>query len=46
MSSGLGGNTQNLDAVVDENFPNDLDSASIFSKVIGHKLSNGSSDDL
>ena len=40
------GNTQKWDAVVDINFPNDMDSASIFSKVIGHKLSDGSSNDL
>ena len=46
MSPGLGGNTQKLDAVVYEKFPNDLDSASIFRKVIGHKLSYGSSGDL
>ena len=39
-------NTQKLDAVVDPKFPADLDYASIFSKVIGHKLSNSSSDDL
>ena len=45
-SPGLGGNTQKLDAVVDGKLPNDLDSASIFSKVIGHKLSKGSSGDL
>ena len=42
----LGRNTQKLDAVVDGNFPNDLDCVSMFSKVIGHKLSKGSSDDL
>ena len=39
-------NTQKLDAVVGEILANDLDSASIFSKVIGHKLSNGPSGDL
>ena len=46
MSSGLGGNTQNLDAVVDGKFPNDLDYASIFSKSISHKLSDSYSNDL
>ena len=45
-SPGLSGNTRKLDAVVDEKLPNDLDSASIFSKVISHKLSNGSIYDL
>ena len=45
-SPGLGGNTQKLDAVIDGNFPNDLDPASIFSKIMGHKISDGSSDDL
>ena len=45
-SPGLGGNTQKLDAVVDGKLPNDMDYASISGKVIGHKLSNGSSDDL
>ena len=39
-------NTQQLDDVVDGKLPNDLDSASIFSKVMGYKLSDGSSDDL
>ena len=42
----LGSNTPKLDAVVDGKFPNDLGSASISSKVIGHKLSEGSSNDL
>ena len=42
----LVGNTQKLDAFVDKKFPGDLDSASIFRKVIGHKLSEGSSGDL
>ena len=37
----LVGNTQKFDAVVDRNLTNDLDSASISSKVIGHKLSHG-----
>ena len=45
-SPDLVGNTQKLDAVVGENFPNDLDSASIFRKVIGPKLSDGSRNDL
>ena len=40
------GNTQKMYAVVDGNLPDDLDSLSIFSKVIGHKLSDGSRDDL
>ena len=35
-----------MDAIVDEKFTNDLDSASIFSKVIGQKLPEGSSYDL
>ena len=35
-----------MDAVVDEKFPSDLDSVSISSKVIGHKISDGSSSDL
>ena len=38
--------TQKMDAVVDVKFPDDLDSASIFSKVIGLKLSDGSSSDF
>ena len=42
----LVGQTQKLDAVVDRKFPDDLYSASIFSKVISPKLSNGSSGDL
>ena len=42
----LVGNTQKLDAVVDGNFPDALDSASIFSKVIGQKLSNSYRSDL
>ena len=42
----LGGNTQKLDTVVDGKFPNDLYYASIFCKVIRHKIYNGSSDDL
>ena len=46
MSPDLGINTQKLDAVVDRNFPNDLDYASIFRKVISHKLSDGSSDEI
>ena len=39
-------NTQKLDAVVDGKLPDDLDSASILIKVIGHKLSDGSCSDL
>ena len=35
-----------LDAVVDGNFPNDIDSSSILSKVMGHKLYKDSSGDL
>ena len=35
-----------LDAVVDGKLRNDWDSASIFSKVMGDKLSDNSSDDL
>ena len=35
-----------MDAVVDRKFPDDLDYASILSKVIGNKLSNGSISDL
>ena len=42
----LVGNTQKFNAAVDGKFPNDLDSAFIFSKVIGHKLSDDSSDDF
>ena len=45
-SSAVIRNAQTSDAVVDSNLLDDQDSASIFSKVIGHKLSNGSSDDL
>ena len=39
-------NGQKLDAVIDGKLPDDLDAASVFSKVIGHKPSNGSSGDL
>ena len=46
MSPAVVGNTQKLDVVVDGKFPDDLDSASILSKEIGHKLSDSSSDDL
>ena len=35
-----------MDAVVDGKLPDDLDSASIFSNVIGHKISDGSRYDL
>ena len=41
-SPGLVRQPPNLDAVVDGKFPDDMDSASIFSKVIGEKLSYGS----
>ena len=39
-------NAQKLDTSVDINFPDDQDYASPFSKVIGCKLSHGSSNDL
>ena len=42
MSPGLGGNTQKLDTAIDGKLPNNLESESIFRKVIGHKLSYGS----
>ena len=42
----LVGNNPKLGAVVDRKFHNDMYSASIFSKVIGHKLSNGYNGDL
>ena len=45
-SPALVGNTQKLDAVIDVKLPDNLDYVSIFRKVIGHKLSNGSSGDL
>ena len=45
-SPGLGGNTQKWDAVVNGKLTGDLDYASIFSKLIGHKLSDSSSGDL
>ena len=45
-SPGLVRQSQKLDAVVDGKFPFDLDSMYIFSKVIGDKISNGSSRDL
>ena len=35
-----------MDAVVDGNLPDDRYSASFFRKLIGHKISHGSSDDL
>ena len=38
----LGWKIQKLDDVVDGKLPDDLDYMSIFSKVIGDKLSNGS----
>ena len=46
MSLGLGCNTQKLDADVDGNIPNDMDSVSIFRKVIGYKLPGVSRRDL
>ena len=42
----LDGNTPKLGAIVDQKMPDDLDSASIFRKEIGRKLSNGFSRDL
>ena len=45
-SPGLVRQIQKLDVIVDGNFPNDQDSASTFSKLIGHKLSNGSRGNL
>ena len=45
-SPGLGGNTKKLEAFVDGKLPNDLDSASILSKVTRHKLSESSRNDL
>ena len=42
----MGESTQKLDAVVDGKLTDDLDSASIFSEAIGHKISDGSSNDL
>ena len=45
-SPGLVRKSKKLDAVVDRKLPNNPDSASIFSKVIGDKLSDGSSRDL
>ena len=46
MSPLLDSNTQKLDAVVDGKLPDDLDSASIFSKIIGQIISDGSRYDL
>ena len=43
---GLGKKTRKLDAAVNGKLPYDIDSASIFSKAIDHKLSDGSRDDL
>ena len=40
------GDTQKLDTSVDNNLPDDRDSASIFSRKIGHELYHGSSADL
>ena len=45
-SPGLGRNTEQLDNVVDVKLPDDLDPVYIFSKAIGHKLSDGSNNDL
>ena len=45
-SPALVGNIQKLDVVIYGKLHGDLDCASIFSKVIGHKLSNGSRNDL
>ena len=45
-STALDGHTPKLDAVFDGKLPDDLDSASIFSKVICHKLSDSSSGDI
>ena len=45
-SPALVGHTQKLDAFVDGKLSGDLDSASIFNKVIAHKISDGSSVDL
>ena len=39
-------NNPKLDAIIDGKVPDDLDSASVFSKVICHKISNGYGDDL
>ena len=46
MSLGLGNNTQQLDAVVDVSLLDDLDSASISSKLIGLKKSDGSINEI
>ena len=46
VSPSLGGNTQKLYTAVDGNLPDDLDCASIFRDIIGHKLSNDSSDEF
>ena len=40
------GHTQKMDVIVDRKLPIDLDSASIFSKVIGNKLYNNSSSEI
>ena len=45
-SPGLVGQSQKFYAVVDRKLPNNLNSTSIFSKVIGNKLSDGSRGDL
>ena len=43
---GLVRKSQKLDVVVDRELPNNIDLTSIFSKVIGDKLPNSSSQDL
>ena len=43
---GLVGKTQTLGAIVDRKLSNDINLASITSKIIGHKLSDGSISDL
>ena len=45
-SPGLGRNTLKLDAFIGVKLPDSLYYTSIFSKVIGHKLSDSSSDEL
>ena len=45
-SSGLSGNIQKLNSFVDGNLTNNLDYASIFSKVSSHKLSDSYSGDV
>ena len=45
-SPGLVRQSRKLDAVVDGEFPNNINLTSIFSKVIGDKISDGSNGDL